>query len=458
MMAHVGTRAASRSSAATGLAQPVQVGPSRTSGCVPMIAVYLVLVNLIPPQLVLPGLGAAGRPAGVFMLGLLFWWGCTRLLPSNRAPQFVAIRWAMVVYLMAVMLSMVAAIDRGLPGVESRSMDRQLLVILGFVGLVLVLIDELRSVDDVERVLWWAVVLGGVGAAVGIVQFVVGYDLTQHIRIPGLRENVDPSDIGTRGTGEFARVRGFARHPIEFGVILATLLPIGLSLSAAGTRARRSTWIATAAIGVAVPLSISRSAILGFGVGMAVYAIGWTWRQRVKAAAIGAVVMAGFQVVTPGLLGTIRALFENVGTDNSVSGRTEDYSAVGDYIAERPWLGRGPGTFLVDRYRLLDNEYLGTLIEMGLVGLVALGLVFLCSAATAMWLTRHGADERVRSHGRALGATIAIAIVTFATFDALFFPIYSGLLMLMIGCLGALYRLAKEHATMRSGDRTLPVR
>jgi O-antigen ligase len=406
----------------------------------PVAIVFLLLINLIPPLLVVPGLGAAGRPAALLGLGMLAWWTVSRFQPQQPAPRSAAIPWVMFAFLMASVASMIAGLDRGLPGLEARSMDRNLLLTLSWLGLVLVLTFGLDGRDAVERVLSWAVLLGAFGALVGLAQFAIDFDLTEKIQIPGLVANREAGDIATRGQVGYARVRGFARHPIEYGVVLATLLPIAIHLSTSPLRHRRILRPAAVLIAISIPLSISRSAILALVIGMAVYSIGWTWRQRWTAAAVTFVGAIAFQAVTPGLLGTIRSLFSRVGSDNSITGRTEDYGAASQFISQRPWFGRGPGTFLVETYRVLDNEYLGTLIEGGVVGLGALVALLLVAGGTALQLSAHEPDPAVRSLNRALGATIAIAIVVFATFDALAFPIYSGVLFLVIGCLGALHR------------------
>lgn len=430
---------------------PPRSGSAVRSGrdAAPMLVAFLILLNLIPPRLVLPGLGAAGRPAAVFSLGLLGWWLLSRLIPRDEPNTTVLIRTTLYIYMMVFLASILAGLDRGLPGIESRSMDRLLLVTLGFVGVVLVAIDGLATRDAIERVLSWAVTLGAVGAVVGMIQFQFRYDLTTQITIPGLQLNSDLGAIETRGATGYARVRGFALHPISFGVTLATLLPISIHLAMFGDSRRRWRWIQVALLGSAIPLSISRSGILALAVGMSVYALIWTWQQRLRALVVLVVSAMAFQAITPGLLGTIRALFANVGTDNTVTGRTEDFDATSSFIRARPWLGRGPGTFLPERYQLLDNEYLGTVIEQGWIGLAALVMVLFIAGTTAIWLVRHSHSSQVRSLAGALGASIATAVAVLATFDAFAFPIYAGLLFLTIGCIGALY---KVESLTRTGE------
>jgi len=411
-------------------------------GAVLSLIVFVVLTGLVQSSMVVPGLGAAGRPAALFALALLALWGFTRLLPSTGPGALTPIRRALLIYLSVFLAAMAAGIDRGLPGVEQRAMDRAFLITLGLGAVVLVAEEGLRSVDDVERVLSWAVAIGAIGAVVGVIQF-LGLDLTTRLSLPGLVPNTTPGDIATRGDVGYRRVRGFALHPIEYGVHLAMLLPVAIHLAMHRTDLRRLRWVAVGLLAAGIPLSISRSSFLALAVAMGVFAVGFTWRQRANLAAIAVGGTLAFMIVTPGLLGTIRSLFLNAGNDDSVAGRTGDYAHVGELIAERPILGRGPGTFVPERYRVLDNQLLATLLETGWLGLAALALVLVAVINTSIRLVRRSASGRTRSLARALGANAVLAPVVFATFDALGFPIFAGTLILMIGCLAALDRIER---------------
>jgi O-antigen ligase len=143
----------------------------------------------------------------------------------------------------------------------------------------------------------------------------------------------------------------------------------------------------------------------------------------------------------PGLLGTIRYLFLHMFEDDSYEGRRQDYSVVGQFLKERPFFGRGFGTFLPDRYVYLDNQYLGLIMETGFVGMFAFVVLLAVGIGTARGARRF-ADAETRSLGQALAGAILAAAVTAATFDLLAFGIASGLLFLIIGCAGALWRVS----------------
>lgn len=428
------------------------VGLERHSDALVVVVTFLSLALLIPKDLVVGGLGAAGRPAALFALVMLAWWGAQRFLPQ-RPTSFVLLRWVLALYVLTVMLSYMAGLDRGLPGVEANGMDRELLRVLGFVAVIFVVLDGFDSPKRLERLLVWTVGLGAVGATVGILQFAFGFDLTVYIRIPGLQSNKGLINVGSRGSG-FARVHGLSRHPIEFGVLMAMLLPIALFLATTGAGNRKLRLIYVFLIVSAIPMSISRAAIVGLMIGVLVLSGGWTGRQRANGAIISVIGLIAYQAISPGLLGTIRGLFANAGEDSSITARTDDYGAVAAFVRERPWFGRGPGTFLadIDRYRVLDNEYLGTIVETGIVGL---GFFFLLFGITGLTARRVMVVSQANAGmARSLLAALAVAVVAMATFDGMAYAGFAAVVSVICGAVGALYRIEKDDPTTLDWCRT----
>ena len=156
------------------------------------------------------------------------------------------------------------------------------------------------------------------------------------------------------------------------------ILPIALTLAIRETkRAVFWRWFPVTAIFMAAFLSVTRSALLGIVAVLIVLVP--TWDRKVRRMAIWAGIAGGVVMyfLVPGLSGTIIGMFS--GTDPSVDSRTDSFAVVGGYLNVAPFFGRGLGTMSPD-YRIFDNEYIGLLIEIGIIGLVAfLGLI-----ATAM--------------------------------------------------------------------------
>jgi O-antigen ligase len=204
-------------------------------------------------------------------------------------------------------------------------------------------------------------------------------------------------------------------------------------------------WISLALISTAAMTSLSRSAILGLALGGLVLLVGWPGKRRVQA-----IIAAGFFVVVlrmmvPGLVGTLYSLFNNISSDPSIKGRTNDYATAGMHIAEHPILGRGNGTYLAERYGPLDNQYLGTLVQNGYLGLIALALLFLAGIWAAGRARMLSKDPVVRDLALSLIACQAIIALGAATFDLLWFSTATGLMFVLIGASGALLRAVRAE-------------
>jgi O-antigen ligase len=144
------------------------------------------------------------------------------------------------------------------------------------------------------------------------------------------------------------------------------------------------------------------------------------------------------------------ALFGGLGTDQSSLSRANAYSEAVPYIAAHPWLGQGFQTFFPQTYFFVDNQYLTSLVETGGLGLLALVACFVTGWFTARSVRATVTDARTRDLGQCLAASIAVGAVCFASFDALFFSIAAGLFFLLLGCVGAAWRLGR--AQQLAGD------
>jgi O-antigen ligase len=91
-----------------------------------------------------------------------------------------------------------------------------------------------------------------------------------------------------------------------------------------------------------------------------------------------------------------------------------------------------------------DDQYLNSVIEIGLVGLAALIGMFITGWTLARRARRASADPELRHLAQCLAACMAVALITYATFDALYFPMAAGLSFLICGCVGAAYRLLRS--------------
>lgn len=426
------------------------VFPRARFDIVTLVSAYLALLLFIPSSLVFSPLGAAGTPAALLSLLILLWyaasWLTGKVVPTGAGRP---IRLAILAFALAVLASFVAAMTRAIPEAEALGAGRGLITVLSWSGLVVVLSQGVTRYEQIEIIMRRAVVFGSVIAIIEIFEFYTGINVTNYLQIPGLSFNNDYNTLLTRGI--FFRPSSTAVDPIEFGVAMAILLPFALHQaldSARFSRVRR--WLPVALIAFALPVTISRSAILGAAIVLLFLFPTWNPRQRRGFLIALLPGLAVVKVAAPHLLGTLASYFIGLfhaggvvngaveaGQGSESLTRIAAWSLNWPYISERPVFGRGWGTFIPFTYSWTDDMYLLILIEVGVVGLICLILLYLTGIQCAAAGRKKTHDPRRRNFGQALIAAIAVAIVTSATFDFLSFPMVSGLIFLVLGIAGA---------------------
>lgn len=417
-----------------------RAGPDAASG----LAIYLVLLFGIPARLVVDQLGAAGTPAQIFAMLVLIWWVASRIgaTAEPRAPR--PVRIAVLVFAGALLASYVAAATRPIEPVELRAADRGLLSLCAWVGVFLLASEGPRSHQRLDTVLRRLVLAGGVLAVIGLIQFATTRSWVELIQIPGLKANGDLAGVLSRNG--FARPAGTATHPIEFGVVLAMILPVALHYALHDVdRSVLRRWFPVAVSALAIPLSGSRSAILCTVVVLLVLVPTWHAKRRWMAFGAVLVTLATVYVTVPGLLGSFRGLFLGIQSDPSAQSRTGSYDLALSYIERAPVFGRGVSTFLPE-YRILDNQYLGSAIETGIVGVAALLGLLVTGVVVGRRIRRVARTMEYRDLGLSLSASIAAAGLSFATFDALGFSMVAGVTFLLLGSIACLLRLESAPA------------
>jgi O-antigen ligase len=202
-------------------------------------------------------------------------------------------------------------------------------------------------------------------------------------------------------------------------------------------------WWQVALVAAAIPLSISRSAIIASALALAIVLPTWTKQGRRLALTAMAGLGILMYVAVPGMAGTLAGLFAGVGQDDSSASRTGSYALAWQFIQRSPVVGRGFWTFL-PQYRIHAIAYQGLLIDTGIVGTISLLGVFVASTLTARRVRGRSADPKVRSLAQALAASAAAAAGGFAFFDALGFPMIAGTTFVVFGLVSALERLETD--------------
>lgn len=408
-----------------------------------LLALWLVL--LVPSRLKVAALGGIGAPATLVGLGLLFWWSLHHAgRVVTETPRRQPIRIVAGLLGACLLVSFIVASTRPPAPLESSTALLSLISMASWGGLLLVAHDGITSWESLERVLKRIVDLTAVVATVGVIQFLTGQQLIDRIKVPGLVLTQSLGDLGARSG--FSRPTGTSLHAIEFGAVLTMVLPIALAFAMAGRSPSVLTrWLPVAAIGFAVAVSLSRSAIIGAVVGLAVVMAAWTTRAKVAALLSMPLIGAVLFLSVPGLLGAIAGMFTGLGGDDSARSRVDSYPVAFGFIAQYPWFGRGFGTFL-PTYRILDNQWLLALIELGIIGTAALLALLVTAMTCGRTAERTLRDPLLRQLARGTVAGVAVGTISNAFYDGLSFPMASAVLFLQVGLCGAFYRLSREDA------------
>nr|KEP24237.1 hypothetical protein DA06_21070 [Georgenia sp. SUBG003] len=356
---------------------------------------------MVPSALVLAGpLESNGWPARLLVFALaaaivLGWLRRPAAEPRRTSPAEAGC-W---ILLLGVVVSFGAAQLRLLSGVEFAGAVRVALVMIPLT-IVALGVASLGDSGKADMLLTFILVGAAFSSVIAMAQFVVPFDLAELLRPPGFVAR----EVGGMGDrGGFLRVKGTSTHPIEFGVLSGAMVPVALHFArfAATTLLRHLALLATGFLAMGLLLSVTRSAVLTLTVAMVVYAMCLSVRERLNllVVALGALVLV--RATLPGLLGTITGFFLGAAEDDSVTARLDDYPVVDKFFAESPWIGRGLGTFLPEEYVLLDNQYLMSLVEGGIVLLGATIAFFVLALASARGRrhARHVSRRRLAGAG-----------------------------------------------------------
>lgn len=416
--------------------EPIMSGIGQLNGpdAVSVITCYAILLYVVPSDRRIEALGGAGSPAYILAIVALLWWAWHRIQnpAANGRRKMQWVPMSAFIFVGACVASYTKSALTALPVSDISVADLGLIRVGALVGILLVsndgIINEERFMVLVRRLTLFACLYAGLG----LVQFFTGANIVDAWQLPGLTATGN-AGIGARAG--FVRSAATATHPLEYGVVLTMMLPLCLTVAIYDrSRAAFLRWLPVVVVTLSSALSVSRSAFVSLAAVFLILFPSWppaTRRAVGIVMALGAVTM---YVAIPGMAGTILGMFS--GSDSSVMSRTDSYDGALSYLQVSPFFGRGFGTFLPS-YRILDNQYLLSSVEIGLVGLISLLAVIFSAVVCANSGRRHGKGQLMHSMGPALVASMLAGGLSFALFDAFAFPQACGTVFMVAGICGA---------------------
>jgi O-antigen ligase len=409
-----------------------------------ILSAYLLLLA-VPQNNVLAGGGGAITPARVVAGGCLLWWLVARFAGGFK----LAVGPNPVRRVLLVALGLLAAADAvafigGVADSRISDADRGALLFVLATGAALLVCDGLSSTRALRAVFAGAVVGFTCSSVAAILQFTSGTDLRQLTVLPGLV--VQPLVGLVLPRGGLERSVGFAGHPIELAATTVAMLPLALHLARYGRF--KLFWWTCAALLVGGPLvSISRTGLLGLAV-VALFLIPRYGLVRwLLAGGLLTSLVLGAGVIQPKLIDVLVNTVAGSSKDSSIWSRLTKYEYVWTHFLAKPIGGQGLGTYVSGVQPYLDNQYLLTAVESGLPGLVAFVLLL---GVPMWWAFRIWGSKQIDSPPQVRDASWAVAVallvcaLSFGTYDGLTFPQFAGVALLLVGCAGALFRIARR--------------
>ena len=415
-----------------------------------LLGFMMFLTTMIPARFIVPGMTDLGRPGLIIGFVLYFWWLLAHFSPRLAMTGPQPIRWAFFAFFISQAVSYAVGYMRGLTSIEAGGADRTMLFFCVFGGAALTAADGIPNWFRLRGLLKVLVTCAAIVAAIALVQYTVKIDLTRYLALPGLEAKGWTPTFEQRGDG--VRVASTTTHYIELATFLATCLPFAIHFAMFSQRRgrRHLAVLATMLILGGIAATISRTGMLALAVAITVLFWAWNWRMRYKAVVVGLVLLAAALATSPGLVRTLFHLFDDPADNPAFTVRQARYPLAFHYIGQRPWLGRGTGTWIAPQYQIMDNQWLDTLLSNGILGAVAMAAMHLTGIVLAALAWRRSARQEDRHLAAALVATQVMGLLVAGTFDSLSFLTYAITLALTLGLCGTVWRLTHPARTVRT--------
>jgi O-antigen ligase len=414
----------------------------RTTRVLPwLLALFVVMIFLIPfDQARLGGsLPFDLKLDRVFLVPIAICWFAAAILASGASPRFRRSPLNLAVLLFATIAVTSVVINLGtLVKLDELDLAIKKLILLGSLVAFFFIVATVVRPREVPAFALFLVVLAAIAAFGITLENRTGtnyfFDLSDKL-LPGIGLESRESSVYFDDTGR-RNISGPTSHGLAATTMLAMILPFGIvgAMQARERRARLLYLAATALILAGALGTVRKSAgIVPFIPPLVLLA--YRPRAMLRLLPFGILMIFAVHLIVPGAIGSIRnQLFPKGGflTDVSSKGRTEDYDAVRPDLMNHLALGRGFGTYDPKAYRLLDNQYLATRIQMGYIGLASYLAIFLALFVAAHRLIRSNDRMRAPPALAAAGAAAAAGVAS-ALFDALAFAHVPYLLLFIAG-------------------------
>ena len=417
------------------------------------LKIFVLALFIFPTDLIIKPIGASGYVASLVALALLFAYAGAVLLGAHNPLSVRHPTRVLLAIWCALTFIGYAAMQREptLTVAQRAGADRWVLLVLASAGVVLVAAEGMPTLTEFRRVARALALGAAICSTIAALQYWLKFDAAGLIRdyMPGFTVNSDYSSYQDRGG--LRRVTGTTLHPIELGVVAGMVLPIAIALALHDhERSALRRWTPVALIGICIPTSVSRSALIAVALGLGTLVLLLPATKRLAALALTPVALLAVFMVTPGYIGTLSSFISMGSDDSSVTARLQDYPLVERLVTQHPWFGWGGGTYMpVDPLDNFDNQYLKSAVELGIIGSIGLLMYLVVPALTALSARRRSADPELRTFAAGVAGSCLAGAVCGLTFDSMSFGTFVGVFSVLVGMAGACWVISRSEAQVR---------
>jgi hypothetical protein len=393
-----------------------------------LLAGFLVMLFLLPFDdiIVKVHMPANATLDRVFLMLMIAVFLASRAIHGRRGPrrQLTPVEIAVLIFGGIALLSIVLSIDRIYQQNELGFVNKQLSQLVAYGVFFFVVIATIRpeEVPAFTRLVTALACLTAVGV---IFQSRSGNNVfyTWSATLLGPFATVGNAPMGT----DTAKV--IISGPAQHGLALASMLTIALPFAVMqllGARRPNERLQYVVIIGLILGADLATNERTATFAPIAAFLVLAAYkRQILRWMPLAVIVLIPvIHFATPGALGSIGGrVVPTSGQADYSNGRAADYAAVAPDILNNVILGRGYGTMDPDNwriYRILDNQYLGTLFQVGVIGLISYLAIVVFGMVTAHGVIRKGGVRAPPALAAAAGCA-AFGLLS-ATYDAAAFP------------------------------------
>jgi O-antigen ligase len=371
-----------------------------------MAMLWLLPFDSIDLPLGLPLEAKLDRP--VLMLIVALWVLSLTILDGAQRVRFTPIHYAFVGFVLIAILSLVYNAEVTVRLGEMELGVRKLALLISYLTLFVVVASGVRP-SEVRAFMTFMCCLAVITALAVIWEYRYEYNVFfswTHSILPV----TIPAELGNSDSIGRRSIIGPTIHPLAPAMMMACAMPYALiSMYESRELRRKIIWGAAAGIMFAAALATQRKTSIVAPVAATAVLLAYRPRlvRQLIPGLIGLFIIA--HIFTPGALGGVgtQLLPQNMFGVASTVDRQSDYAAIEPDVINRPLLGRGYETYDQKKYRILDNQFLTTIIGTGIIGILSYIAIFVAIFLIAHRVARNGKSDRV-------GPALAIAAATAA--------------------------------------------